>query len=261
MAKKFIKTCWLAQIEYPTPFVLGIIAQFLNYGVRYLIVYFMVVAFGNLNGWTALDMLFLYAVANCCYALGACMAFNTAQNLPELARTGFLNDYLIKPVHSLFYLVFSNFNVGYVSHLLLSTIVMIYVIFQAGISLNFLTLLWILISLVCGGVICACIMLILSFPSIIFLGNDSVFKLFYFLRDLIDYPLSIFGTVIQFIMTFIIPMGFINFYPVQVLLNKSDTTFLPTYVQYLSPLVAAIMVLLLIFTWEKTINKYESTGA
>ena len=90
--------------------------------------------------------------------------------------------------------------------------------------------------------------------------NDSLKNITYVFKDVVQYPLSIFGTPLQIILTVFIPLGFTTFYPLQPLLGKQDMGIFPVFIQYLSPLVAIVMVLLLLLAWRTVINKYESTG-
>ena len=129
-----------------------------------------------------------------------------------------------------------------------------------GVTLNLWGILWLVITLVSGGIISGCVFLISSLPSVVAIGNVSLKNITYVFKDVVQYPLSIFGTPLQIILTVFIPLGFTTFYPLQPLLGKQDMGIFPVFIQYLSPLVAIVMVLLLLLAWRTVINKYESTG-
>lgn len=260
LAKQFICTQWRSQNEYRFSFIMGILAQGTNFVFQYLALYLLVSRFGSLNGWSSLELLLLYSFSQFTYAIGSTFTHNLSRQLPNLARSGDLNSYLIRPVHSLFLAIFTNFNVGYITHLSISVTVMIFSFISLGVSMNLWGFLWLIITLISGGIISGCVFLISSLPSIVAIGNVSLQSITYVFKGVVQYPLSIFGTPLQIILTVFIPLGFTTFYPLQPLLGKQDMGIFPMFVQYLSPFVAVVMVLLLLLAWKTAINKYESTG-
>ena len=225
LAKQFIRTQWRSQNEYRFSFIMGILAQGTNVVFRYLALYLLVSRFGSLNGWNSRELLLIYSFSQFTYAIGSTFTHDLCRQLPNLARTGDLNSYLIRPVHSLFLAIFTNFNVGYITHFTISATVMIFSFISLGVTLKL-----------------------------------SLKNITYVFKDVVQYPLSIFGTPLQIILTVFIPLGFTTFYPLQPLLGKQDMGIFPVFIQYLSPLVAIVMVLLLLLAWRTVINKYESTG-
>ena len=260
LAKQFIVTQWKSQSEYRLSFIMGIFGHGVNFIFGYLALYLLIARFGSLSGWTPYELLLLYAFSQFTYGIGSSFTHNLCQQLPNLARTGDLNNYLIRPVHSLFLALFANFNVGYITHLLISVTVMIVSCIALNISISLWGILWLIITLISGGVISGCVFLISSLPSIVAIGNVSLSNVIYVFKSVVQYPLSIFGTPLQIILTVFIPLGFTTFYPLQPLLGKQDMGIFPMFVQYLSPLVAIVMVLILLLVWKTVINKYESTG-
>ena len=102
LAKQFIRTQWRSQNEYRFSFIMGILAQGTNFVFRYLALYLLVSRFGSLNGWNSRELLLIYSFSQFTYAIGSTFTHDLCRQLPNLARTGDLNSYLIRPVHSLF---------------------------------------------------------------------------------------------------------------------------------------------------------------
>ena len=136
LAKQFIRTQWRSQNEYRFSFIMGILAQGTNFVFRYLALYLLVSRFGSLNGWNSRELLLIYSFSQFTYAIGSTFTHDLCRQLPNLARTGDLNSYLIRPVHSLFLAIFTNFNVGYITHFTISATVMIFSFISLGVTLN-----------------------------------------------------------------------------------------------------------------------------
>ena len=258
---KFVKIRWRSQLEYPMAYFLGIVAQWTGYGFQFAVMWIMVNAFGLLGSWQPMEVLFLYAMNLFSYALGAAFTFNIAQSLPEMVRTGSFDDVLIKPVHSLVYLLSANINVGYVSHFTLAVAAMAVSFKTLGLLMTPMKALWLVAALLGGALIHGSFILLTTLPSLFIVSENHWGFLYWGLKDILDYPLAIFGRPVQLLFTFVLPYSFINFYPAQPLLEKSDLLLFPPFIQYMTPLVGLVLACLTALAWWKAAQKYESTGS
>ena len=74
-------------------------------------------------------------------------------------------------------------------------------------------------------------------------------------REFVKYPLNVFPAAIQGFFTFLLPLGFVAYYPAMALLGKTS---LP--VPVLMPVVAAVVILLAALIWNAGLRGYNSTG-
>jgi ABC-2 type transport system permease protein len=73
----------------------------------------------------------------------------------------------------------------------------------------------------------------------------------------LDLPLEVYAPAISFVLTFIIPIGFINFYPAQLFLSKGATS----YFAYLTPLIGIASFIFSYSLWKLGVKNYSSTGS
>jgi len=74
------------------------------------------------------------------------------------------------------------------------------------------------------------------------------------------YPLDLFHGWLRRFATFIIPLAFVNYYPVLFLLDRSDPFGLPDWVRLASPAVAVALALVARWAWRLGVRQYQSTG-
>jgi len=72
----------------------------------------------------------------------------------------------------------------------------------------------------------------------------------------IDLPLDVYNPVITFILTFIVPIAFINYYPAELFLGKGFSAF-----AYLTPIVGLISFVIAYNFWKIGLKNYTSTGS
>src|SRR5690606_632539 len=121
----FIKLQLLGILQYKKAFILGVIAQFASYGAEFFLLWIIINRFREINGWSSYEVLLLYALNLCSYALASFFFASPSFRLSIMIKDGTFDEILTKPLNSFLYLVCREFNSGYLSHLLLSLVAII----------------------------------------------------------------------------------------------------------------------------------------
>ena len=256
---KFIKFRFFAQIEYPGAYIAGIIGQWLVYGIELFLAFLMVWNFGTLAGWVPEEVIFLFSLWLLTYALAATFVYNLTRNFDQLVINGTMDEALTRPVSPFAYLIFTNINVGYISHITLTTAALGISIYRLNLTWTVLQWIWLIVLIIAGSVITGCVMLICTMPAMKTRSRSPFAMLFWETRIFTRFPLSIYPQSLQIIFTTVLPLGFIGFYPVQALLGKQDGLWMP-YTIWLSPFVAALLVAVTAYFWHNLSKTYESAG-
>lgn len=248
--------------QYRKSFVLGAIAQFLMYGAQFLMLWIIIEKFKTINGWQANEVLFLYGLNLGTYALAGFFFNPITSQLPQMIQNGTFDEVLTKPVNTLAYLVCRDFNTAYFSHLGLSAIVVIYALYELNIQFTMIDSLFFIAVIIGGMLIQSAALLITATPAFWIVNSGPIQSVLFFeMTQFIRYPLSIYNKIIQFILTFVLPYSFINYYPANYLLGKQETTLFHSSFQYLTPIVGIVMFIAAYVFWKIGIRNYTSTGS
>jgi ABC-2 type transport system permease protein len=76
-----------------------------------------------------------------------------------------------------------------------------------------------------------------------------------------QYPMTIFPREVLKGLTFLVPVAFVNWYPCLYLLDRPDPFGMPSWFAVLSPVVAAVTLLLAGLVWRAGVRHYTSTGS
>ena len=256
---KIVKYKFLAEIEYPGAYIAGIIAQWISYGIQLVMIFLMVWSFGSLAGWSPEEVIFLYAILLLTYAMGATFVFNICINMDKLVINGTLDESFTRPMPPFLFLIATNVNIAYISHITLTITALIFSIHRLGITWSILQWLWLVIILISGAVITGCLMLITCFPALRTRSRSPFMAFFWESSEFNRFPISIYPEFLQVFFTTLIPLGFVNYYPVQVLLNKQEGLGNPV-TMWLSPFVAVLLICITALIWQNISKKYESAG-
>lgn len=93
----------------------------------------------------------------------------------------------------------------------------------------------------------------LSSAPLMFL-SDSVFSTY------ANYPLSIFGSVLAWIFTFLVPLAFVAYLPATVLLDRTAELQVTPLLAYAAPLAGVIWLAVAVRVFNSQIGSYQSAG-
>lgn len=246
----------MSQMAYRTSFLLLSIGQFF---VPFLIFISMVLLFqkfDQLMGWTLYEVALCYAVIHMSFSLSECFA-RGFDSFSSMVRKGTFDRVLVRPRSTLIQVLGSSFEFTRIGRLMQALIVL-------AISLTHLQLDWsiyrllLLIGMVISGVV--------VFSGIFMLGATLCFWTVEGIevvnvftdggREMAQYPLGIYRTVIKRFFTFIIPFGAVNYYPMLYLLDKSDR-----FYYSLAPILGCLFILPCMAIWQFGVKHYKSTGS
>ncbi len=256
----FTKKAVKAMLTYRFSFVINCISQALDYAVTFLLMWVMISAFESMNGWNAYEVMLLYAFSLFSYGIAGTFFFQMINTLPGQIWKGGFDDVLVKPVKILPYLLSSSFICNYIAHITLSAIVM-GICFQAlEIPVTFWLVLRIFRILAFGSLVYGGLFLIVGGSSFLATKTEALNHIMFFFREVSFYPLSIFPRMIQIIATVLIPYGFINFYPLQELLGKSDAGYFGNPAGW-SCFVCVLFFLIACLFFNRSAKQYKSSGS
>ncbi|WP_240420361.1 ABC transporter permease [Paenibacillus periandrae] len=256
---KLVQLLMKQKMEYRANFFLNAIAQIINYGASYLILWLFLKRFETIGGWSWPEVALLYSMGLFTYALGAAFSYVQMRELEGHVRNGTFEIVLVKPVNPYFYLVSRGFNLAYIAHMIISGSILIWTLIQLNIEWTWIKLVYFIIILFSGAMIQAGIMTIIGACSFVWVRTAFMFDLFFRLKEFISYPISIYVVFIQVIIVFVVPLAFVNFFPSTLILAKESSSIFQ-FGSWLSPLVGPFCYWIGYKLWMYSLNKYQGAG-
>ena len=210
-----------------------------------------------LGGWNFDEMVFLYGFALLA-RFPQQLLLDNAWTLSNKVVNGTFLKYCFRPVNILFYFMSETVDVKGFTQLLLGAIFMVYSWRKLKIPVTPANLLLLLFFLVGAALICMAMIILSSSFGFLGGGTNSVMFLASTLKDYSKYPLTIFQKGLRLAFTFVIPVGFIAYYPASFFLT--DKGIHPMFV-YLSPLIGLLFFLISSRVWICLANRYAGTGS
>ena len=216
--------------------------------------------FENLAGWTMWEMAFLYCIVT--FTQRNFSSFTGGiMSIGKMVQSGEMDSYLMTPLSPLFLLNSRNTMVWRMFYNIGIFILLIFCGIQAGISFSVTNILFFLVMMVSSMVVMASVFLIVSTLSFFTIDiSAAIMTLDEIVRKYMVYPIGIYGSIASFLLTFLIPLGFISYYPASFLLDKTKEVLYHPYLPMLTPVVAIVFLLLALAFWKIGLKNYKSTG-
>lgn len=246
--------------EYPVAFWTHAIAKMMGWGADIVVIYLMVRRFNGIFSWTPYEVLLLYTLNIMAYSLAGFWVYHPFERLSEHIQMGTFDEILTKPLSPFWYLCFKEFSTGYIGNIIITGIALVVCIVKLELFINPSSVLWIGATLFGGMLIHASLLILFNIPAFWTTKATAFKSLKWSLVEFINYPLSIYNKWVQTMLTLIIPVAFINFYPAQILLDKTDYCGFNPNIAYLSPIIGVVLFTISYYLFSLGIKHYKSTG-
>ena len=249
-----------AQLQYRFAFIMRIVGMITAYTGTAVTMWVMLYKFKALGDWNFYEMLFLYAIAILSWGFCIILFFHF-RSLDSYILNGTFDRFLVRPINPFFHFMSMKFDVASFGQFIFSIFVFIWVSIELQLDWSYTKLLFLLASLIGGVLIQGGLLVLIS--AIAFWTTKS--EQFYWVamypaRNLTNYPLVVYPKVIQWFTAFVIPFGFVNYFPAAVILGK-HTPYFPESIGYFSPLVGVLFFIISYFVWMLGLSRYKSAGS
>ncbi len=255
-----IKMAFMTIIEYPSSIAGWLISNPLQFIMGFAIIKFVVESFGEINGWNYGQLAFLYGLSVISHALSM-IFFVQGWFMGWFVIEGEFDRYLTRPLGVLYQFFFTNINVFGITDLIPGIIVFIYGCIKCEIEVTFLFVISVIIMLIGATLIRGGIYILLGSTSF---HTRSAVDYGQYTQEIMDkttmYPISMYPESLQFILTYLIPVGWVSFYPVSSLLGIEVGIGQALPVPLLTLLIGVAVMLLAGAYFKCGLKKYESAG-
>lgn len=254
--RAIIKQNIKSKITFKVDFFISIISMLLGNLAEFCGIWIVFQNISSIGGWDYDEMLFLYGFTLIASSPNQ-IFFDNNWNLSTYLYTGDFIKFYFRPVNICFYYMSEIFNLSGVIQFIFGTILLIKAWISMNIAINLLIIIKIVILFFCASLFMIGLMLLAASSCFWTVNCETIITLIYKLKEYAKYPISIFNKTFRILFSFIIPIGFISYYPSISIIrgDKIDLIFLLTF------LFGIIFFVFSYKVWMCGVRKYSGTGS
>ena len=243
-------------LEYKKSFVFSIIGQIISSFFSLISIYFLFNKFGNIEGFTFENVLICFIVSYIGFSAAECF-FRGFDQFDKMISNGEFDRILTRPRGLIFQVLASKIEFEKLGKLIAAFLTLI-ILLYANPELLKLDKIITIILMILGTIIIYASLFIMK-GGICFFTTQSLEIMNIFTdgaRDLTQYPLSIFHKYIRNFFTYILPLAFVNYFPLLYVIGKVENK-----IYIISPIISILFIIPCYIIWKIGVKKYKSTGS
>jgi len=258
---RLIQISLLSRMQYRANFIAGILGLIFWNVINLGLIGVLVTRFTNLNNWTLWELVFLY----CMWILGHSLYdlfFSHTNQLEDYLIEGTFDQFLLRPASPLIQVLGRELQYIEIADMLIGLTGISLAYAQLGLHWNSWRWGFFVIAAISGAMIELAMNLLIA-CSAFWTGRSrgSFFIVNQFYGLVHQYPVDIFGKAFRVIVTGLIPVAFMNYYPALLLLDKMDRAQPGWWLSYMSPVAALLLVGIASRVWQQALLHYSSSGS
>ncbi len=255
-----IKMALLTIVEYPSNILGWLISNPIQFILGFATIKFVVEQFGEINGWSYGQLAFLYGIAVISHALSM-IFFVQGWFMGFYVIEGDFDRFLTRPLSVLYQFFFTNINVLGLTDLIPGILVFVYGCVKTDFSFTVTNVVGIIVMLIGATLIRGGIYILLGSTSF---WTKSANDFGQFTQEIFDkttmYPISMYPEAMQLILTFVIPIGWVSFYPASELLGIEHAFSIGGMEVWITLAVGIVTMLIAGLVFKIGMRRYESAG-
>lgn len=244
-------------LQYRADFWMSLVSVSLLNGANIVQLSVISWRFHALGSWQVGDLLVLYGLFMISWSIFSVFFYRLSKIEDEIV-SGSFDVYLLRPVSPFLQLVGGDIKYTGLCDTLLGVVLIPTGLSMTGTHWGLWQIFWFVIFVLSGGAIAVCIKFLIScvtFWTTKASALSQVFIQIYLLTQ--KYPVTIFGPAFRVLVTGLVPVAYLNFYPAVYLLGKPDA---PPWVCMMAPVIAMVLAGIAALVWRSGLRRYNSSG-
>jgi ABC-2 type transport system permease protein len=245
-----------ARLAYQGDFLIALFTSFCGTLAGFSFIYILFNRINALHGWNFEELVFIFGFSICCLGFFNVLSLNLYEFGERYIIEGRFDQLLLRPLHSLFQVLFESFRIESFQEVITGGTLIIYASHRLHLNWPWWAILLFPVMLLSGILIYLSVFTILTSVSFWFEDRIGITPPVYNMIPFGRYPTSIYNVFLQFMLSWIIPFAFASFYPSTLFLQRNEYTVF----FMLTPVVALVFVGFALILWNFGVKNYQSVG-
>lgn len=245
-----------SKMSYREDFIISMIGMIATSVAGAMTFWLVFQNFPSIGGWNFYEMMFLYGFALISATPAQCL-FDNNWSLRLQVYSGDFIKYCFRPLNIFFYFISEVFDIKGLGQMGFGIVAVCYSWNKLGLPFHWYTIFLLLTAFISASLFVIAVLNLAASACFWIINSFFVLALSNTLRDYAKYPVTIFGSVLRTLFTFVIPIAFMAFYPSELFLRPDSV---PEFVWF-TPVFGILFFYLSYKVWMKGACSYNGTGS
>lgn len=253
----FIAQFFKTLMQSKSDFLLGLIGFFLTQATGIIFLYLVFQQIPMLNGWSLDQLIFIYGFAQIPRGIDHLFTDNIWIIAYRLIVNGEFDRYMLRPMNLFLQVIFETLQPDALGELTVGTLLIAISLSKKIVIVDGLHIFLFIISVIAGAFIYTAVKLFFASLSFWMKQSGPVLQVAYDMANFCKYPTEIYSKPVRFVITYIIPFGFVAYLPASYFLKDSVSALSTIGVECIISVVAFALAYAVFIAGTKA---YESAG-
>ena len=252
--RAYMRIGLLTTMQYPADTLIWIFSMIIREASGFIGVITLASVTGKLGEWNLYEICILFSMCAIVEAIGQAF-FDCIWNIEPAVHKGILDVYLVRPASPFVQLLGQYIHFQAVLSMLIYVAIFIWATLKLNLQIGGAEIILLIEYVIFGTIINSGIYTIFNCLNFWIVRGEDIAMLVQTCREFVKYPLTVFPKVIQGFFTYLLPLGFVAYYPALCLLDKTKFP-----IGIVLPIVALLVAGVAALLWLVGIKGYDSTG-
>jgi ABC-2 type transport system permease protein len=215
----------------------------------------------QLAGFSFADVAFMFGLTLICFSLSEVVTPGF-EFLPRLLVQGAFDRVLTRPLGAFFQTLAGDVSPRKLGRALLGLVILLGAQGAIPVEWTLDRALALALAIPSGAAIFFCVFVLGAASTFWTVQSNEVVNVFTNGGvTMLTYPLDVYHDWLRRFVTFVVPLGFVSYYPTLYVLGRPDALGLPIWIAFLSPIAALVFSTIAWWAWSLGVRHYASTGS
>lgn len=245
-----------SDLEYRKSFIISIISKTASSIFSFISILFLFEKFESVEGYSFQDVLICFVMAFLGFSIAECF-FRSFDHFDRLISNGEFDRILVRPKNIILQVLGSEIEFDRIGRAVVSIVIFVILLAKNPELLQIDKLVTLLFMIVCTIVIYSALFIMKAGITFFTIQGLEIMNIFTDgARDLTQYPLDIYHDWVRKFFTYILPLAFVNYYPLLYVIGRTNNK-----LYMVTPFVALIFVIPCYLVWRLGLKRYKSIGS
>ena len=245
-----------SKMSYRADFIISLLGMILTNLSGLAVFWIMFQSFDNINGWSYYEILFLYGFSLMALTPMQCF-FDNNWNLRSHVYSGDFVKYCFRPINIYFYFISEIFDPKGLGEFVMGLGLLIFSWSHLDLPVTFVSILLLIVLFIAASLIMISIMNLAAATCFWVMNSGYIMVTIFKFTEYTKYPINVFNGLFKIIFTFIIPIGFVAYYPSLFFLRPDSIHIL----SWFTPVIGIAFFVLSYKVWMFGATRYSGTGS